>query len=198
VIVAVSTMRAQMSHTMRSRPPAGGVSCGSGVRKERRRSSLRTQVFNVLLSTAGVCACVHARVCAWCVLQCDSFHTEKYGSTQGPRGAARRWRPSLQDSCAELTNPATWALRAWRPVQARSGQARGGTGCAPLFGLWRVCFPPCLVRPGRRLPRAVQGLSAERLVNLPVCVSSIVGYCTVSTNTEEPSRVMPTKNHPWY
>ena len=25
------------------------------------------------------------------------------------------------------------------------------------FGLWRVCFPPCLVRPGRRLP--VQGLS---------------------------------------
>jgi hypothetical protein len=26
-----------------------------------------------------------------------------------------------------------------------------------IFGLWRVCFPPCLVRPGRRLP--VQGLS---------------------------------------
>ena len=25
-----------------------------------------------------------------------------------------------------------------------------------VFGLWRVCFPPCLVRPGRRLP--VQGL----------------------------------------
>ena len=21
-----------------------------------------------------------------------------------------------------------------------------------FFGLWRVCFPPCLVRPGRRLP----------------------------------------------
>ena len=28
---------------------------------------------------------------------------------------------------------------------------------ARAFGLWRVCFPPCLVRPGRRLP--VQGLS---------------------------------------
>jgi len=29
------------------------------------------------------------------------------------------------------------------------------------FGLWRVCFPPCLVRPGRRLP--VQGLSEGSL-----------------------------------
>ena len=28
-------------------------------------------------------------------------------------------------------------------------------------GLWRVCFPPCLVRPGRRLP--VQGLSEGSL-----------------------------------
>ena len=26
-----------------------------------------------------------------------------------------------------------------------------GNGCG-VFGLWRVCFPPCLVRPGRRLP----------------------------------------------
>jgi len=26
-----------------------------------------------------------------------------------------------------------------------------------VFGLWRVYFPPCLVRPGRRMP--VQGLS---------------------------------------
>ena len=26
-----------------------------------------------------------------------------------------------------------------------------------VFGLWRVCFPPCLVRPGRQVP--VQGLS---------------------------------------
>jgi hypothetical protein len=26
-----------------------------------------------------------------------------------------------------------------------------------FFGLWRVCFPPCVVRPGRRVP--VQGLS---------------------------------------
>ena len=30
-----------------------------------------------------------------------------------------------------------------------------------LFGLWRVRFPPCLVRPGRRLP--VQGLSEGSL-----------------------------------
>ena len=30
-----------------------------------------------------------------------------------------------------------------------------------VFGLWRVLFPPCLVRPGRRLP--VQGLSEESL-----------------------------------
>ena len=31
----------------------------------------------------------------------------------------------------------------------------------PAFGLWRVCFPPCLVRPGRRLP--VQGLNEGSL-----------------------------------
>ena len=30
-----------------------------------------------------------------------------------------------------------------------------------VFGLWRVCFPPYLVRPGRRLP--VQGLSEGSL-----------------------------------
>ena len=42
-----------------------------------------------------------------------------------------------------------------------------GTGdCFPgsrvrVFGLWRVCFPPCLVRPGRRLPE--QGLSEGSL-----------------------------------
>jgi len=30
-----------------------------------------------------------------------------------------------------------------------------------VFGLWRVRFPPCLVRPGRRLP--VQGLSEGSL-----------------------------------
>jgi len=30
-----------------------------------------------------------------------------------------------------------------------------------VFGLWRVCFPPCLVRPGRRLP--VQGLGKGSL-----------------------------------
>ena len=38
------------------------------------------------------------------------------------------------------------------------------------FGLWRVCFPPCLVRPGRRLP--VQGLSEGSLGyrdRLPAC-----------------------------
>ena len=32
-----------------------------------------------------------------------------------------------------------------------------------VFGLWRVCFPPCLVRPGRRLPVPVQGLSEGSL-----------------------------------
>ena len=36
-------------------------------------------------------------------------------------------------------------------------------GGAEAFGLWRVCFPPCLVRPGRRLP--VQGLSEGSLVD---------------------------------
>jgi len=36
-----------------------------------------------------------------------------------------------------------------------------GTGQQGVFGLWRVCFPPCLVRPGRRLP--VQGLSEGSL-----------------------------------
>ena len=38
------------------------------------------------------------------------------------------------------------------------------------FGLWRVCFPPCLVRPGRRLP--VQGLSEGSLGFLV----SLTGY----------------------
>ena len=41
---------------------------------------------------------------------------------------------------------------------------------APIFGLWRVCFPPCLVRPGRRLP--VQGLSEGSLGFLV----SLTGY----------------------
>ena len=36
-----------------------------------------------------------------------------------------------------------------------------GADTAAVFGLWRVCFPPCLVRPGRRLP--VQGLSEGSL-----------------------------------
>ena len=35
------------------------------------------------------------------------------------------------------------------------------TGDCMVFGLWRVRFPPCLVRPGRRLP--VQGLSEGSL-----------------------------------
>ena len=39
----------------------------------------------------------------------------------------------------------------------REGGAGGGAILPRAFGLWRVCFPPCLVRPGRRLP--VQGLS---------------------------------------
>ena len=142
-----------------------------------------------------VCVRVCTRACLRGVCYSVTVFTLRNTVAHRAQGGLRAvGAPACRDSCAELTNPATWALRAWRPVQARSGQARGGTGCAPIFGLWRVCFPPCLVRPGRRLPRAVQGLSAERLVNLPVCVSSIVGYCTVSTNTEEPSRVMPTKS----
>ena len=42
------------------------------------------------------------------------------------------------------------------------GLAMGRVGVASgVFGLWRVRFPPCLVRPGRRLP--VQGLSEGSL-----------------------------------
>ena len=43
------------------------------------------------------------------------------------------------------------------PVTPYPLRARG----VDFFGLWRVCFPPCLVRPGRRLP--VQGLSEGSL-----------------------------------
>ena len=43
-------------------------------------------------------------------------------------------------------------------VVEREGEI--GNGCG-VFGLWRVRFPPCLVRPGRRLP--VQGLSEGSL-----------------------------------
>ena len=57
-------------------------------------------------------------------------------------------------------------VRVWPPhTSERRG---GGGGCEQggwrrgpgVFGLWRVRFPPCLVRPGRRLP--VQGLSEGR------------------------------------
>ena len=41
-----------------------------------------------------------------------------------------------------------------------------GDSCHSSFGLWRVCFPPCLVRPGRRLP--VQGLSRRKGVLVAV------------------------------
>ena len=40
--------------------------------------------------------------------------------------------------------------------KAVSGGGEREKGQAVPFGLWRVRFPPCLVRPGRRLP--VQGL----------------------------------------
>ena len=53
------------------------------------------------------------------------------------------------DSESELTESALPAAR--RPLVARQ----------VVFGLWRVCFPPYLVRPGRRLP--VQGLSEGSL-----------------------------------
>ena len=137
-----------------------------------------------------VCVRVCTRACVRGVCYSVTVFTLRNTVAHRAQGGLRAvGAPACRDSCAELTNPATWALRAWRPVQARSGQARGGTGYAPLFGLWRVCFPPCLVRPGRRLPRAVQGLSAERLVNLPVCVSSIVGYCTRYLQTPRNLRV---------
>jgi len=56
----------------------------------------------------------------------------------GPRALASGWsgRPGL------------WPLEGVLRLSSR-------------FGLWRVRFPPCLVRPGRRLP--VQGLSEGSL-----------------------------------
>ena len=61
-------------------------------------------------------------------------------------------------------------VRVWPP---HTSERRGGGGCCEqegwqggegrarmVFGLWRVRFPPCLVRPGRRL---VQGLSEGSL-----------------------------------
>ena len=59
--------------------------------------------------------------------------------------------------------PARWgracssASGARRPLTSFPWHSGAGMG----FGLWRVCFPPCLVRPGRRLP--VQGLSEGSL-----------------------------------
>ena len=50
------------------------------------------------------------------------------------------------------------ARERYRNHRTHAGRLRPGLG---VFGLWRVCFPPCLVRPGRRLP--VQGLSEGSL-----------------------------------
>ena len=52
----------------------------------------------------------------------------------------------------------------------------------PAFGLWRVRFPPCLVRPGRRLP--VQGLSSLTRVR----ASRVVGKAITPQFSISPSK----------
>ena len=55
-----------------------------------------------------------------------------------------------------LRNSPTLAPQGWRgpsvpPLVSPSGGAHMGVQ-VPVFGLWRVRFPPVLVRTGRRLP----------------------------------------------
>ena len=73
---------------------------------------------------------------------------------------------SSPHSCSAHAPALRWPAR-WRPAAPDKERSRS---VKPLvrrargrmvFGLWRVRFPPCLVRPGRRLP--VQGLSEGSL-----------------------------------
>ena len=64
-------------------------------------------------------------------------------------------------------------LRLLTRISSSSSSLSGGPGPRGTYvrarraaaGLWRVYFPPCLVRPGRRLP--VQGLSEGSLPGRP-------------------------------
>ena len=68
-------------------------------------------------------------------------------------------RPRARQAAAAAASESTGTMRL--------GQARRGLG--PLaFGLWRVRFPPVLVRTGRRLP--VQALGERRVL------VSVTGY----------------------
>ena len=78
-----------------------------------------------------------------------------------PRAAVTRWWPSTDPEFSPLTSlqdrQPEARVPAGRPRQSLQLKAGQVSGClVGSFGLWRVCFPPCLVRPGRRLP--VQGL----------------------------------------
>ena len=71
---------------------------------------------------------------------------------------------ALRHACAKLGSKC-------RDLPGRPGRQggetpaadRGGEHWQGAFGLWRARFPPCLVRPGRRLPVPVQGLSEGSL-----------------------------------
>jgi hypothetical protein len=111
VIVAVSTMRAQMSHTKRSRPPAGAVSCGSGARKERRRASMSC-CHHCVCVCVFVCVCVCVCVCVVSVTVCGvTVFALSNTVTHRARGGLRAvGAPACRDSCAEFTNPTTWGV----------------------------------------------------------------------------------------
>ena len=76
---------------------------------------------------------------------------------------------TLSPSGRVLTSTARHQLQSARLVDAHC--------CDSDFGLWRVRFPPCLVRPGRRLP--VQGLSDTVIFLSPGHLMLIAVFCSV-------------------
>ena len=102
-------------------------------------------------------------------IPCEASRSAKMGEGRSDRnlyaqvGAARRRNqggdrasaPTLGSKCRDLPG------RPGRQGGETPAADRGGEHWQGAFGLWRVRFPPCLVRPGRRLP--VQGLSEGSL-----------------------------------
>ena len=84
----------------------------------------------------------------------ESFSVVQVHGTRPGVGAQRR---SIMSSCRESSEAMAWCVaskRARSPNDVDADQTEPPFALTPvphIFGLWRVCFPPCLVRPGRPL-----------------------------------------------
>ena len=80
-------------------------------------------------------------------------------------GPDPRHVPEMDDMNIDIFDSSMPSSSTSCPPRPRGCCPRPSQGAGPrrwgYFGLWRVCFPPYLVRPGRRLP--VQGLSEGSL-----------------------------------